>query len=133
MRPNKKMLALLGMGHAITDINQGALTVILTFLPYLTQLKVGVVMLAFNIGSSIIQPLFGIMSDRFKAPWLIPLGCFLAGFGMASTGLTNSYLMLLLSVLISGLGVAAYHPEGSKFARFASGERKASGMSFFFR
>jgi len=47
MRPNKKMLSLLGMGHAITDINQGALPVILTFLPYLTQLKVGVVMLVF--------------------------------------------------------------------------------------
>lgn len=131
MRPNKKILALLGMGHAITDVNQGALPVILTFLPYLTQLKVGVVMLAFNVSSSVIQPLFGIMSDRFKAPWLIPLGCLLAGFGMASTGFTNSYFMLLLAVLISGLGVAAYHPEGSKFARFASGERKASGMSLF--
>jgi FSR family fosmidomycin resistance protein-like MFS transporter len=27
--------------------------------------------------------------------------------------------------------VAAYHPEGSKFARFACGERKASGMSLY--
>jgi MFS transporter, FSR family, fosmidomycin resistance protein len=34
-------------------------------------------------------------------------------------------------VLISGVGVAAYHPEGSKFAAYTSGRRRASGMSLF--
>jgi FSR family fosmidomycin resistance protein-like MFS transporter len=29
------------------------------------------------------------------------------------------------------VGVAAYHPEGSKFASYVSGSRRASGMSFF--
>ncbi|HHW41776.1 MAG TPA: MFS transporter [Syntrophomonadaceae bacterium] len=131
MKMNKKLLGLLGTGHAVTDINQGALTVILTFFPHLSQLQVGAAMLAFNLSSSVIQPLFGIFSDRFRAAWLIPLGCLFAGLGMAFTGFTGGYLPLLLAVLISGLGVAAYHPEGSKFARFASGERKASGMSLF--
>ncbi len=84
------------MGHAITDINQGALSVILTFLPYLIKLKAEVVMFAFNISSSVIQPLFGIMSDHFKSPLAYSFGCFLASFGMTSTGLTNSYFMLLL-------------------------------------
>lgn len=77
--------------------------------------------MSFNISSSVVQPLFGVMSDRFKAPWFIPLGCFLAGFGMASTGFAKDYMVLLFAVLISGFGVAAYHPEGSKFARFAIG------------
>lgn len=131
---NKKILALLGAGHAVTDVNQGALSMVLAFLqPVLTlsQLQVGVVMLAFNLSSSIIQPVFGIFSDRFQAAWLIPVGCLLAGLGMAFTGFSHSYPILLLAALISGLGVAAYHPEGSKFARFASGPRKASGMSLF--
>ena len=34
-------------------------------------------------------------------------------------------------IVVSGLGVAAFHPEGSKFAAYASGRRRASGMSFF--
>ena len=34
-------------------------------------------------------------------------------------------------MLASGLGVAAYHPEGSKFASYVSGDRRASGMSLF--
>lgn len=131
MKMNKRLLGLLGLGHAVTDLNQGALSVILTYFTHLSQLQVGAAMLAFNLSSSVIQPLFGIFSDRFRAAWLIPTGCLFAGLGMAATGFTKGYLPLLLAVLVSGLGVAAYHPEGSKFARFASGERKASGMSLF--
>ena len=134
MKMNKKALALLGTGHAVTDINQGALPIILVFLQpvfALSQLQVGIVMMAFNLSSSIIQPLFGVMSDRFKAAWLVPLGCLTAGLGMAFTGFAPSFPTLLLAALVSGLGVAAYHPEGSKFAHLASGDRKASGMSLF--
>ena len=97
----------------------------------LSQLQVGLVMLAFTLSSSIVQPLFGVLSDRFRAVWLIPLGCLLAGVGIAFTGFSPNYTFLLAAGLLSGLGVAAYHPEGSKFARFASGERKASGMSLY--
>lgn len=128
------MLSLLGIGHAITDIGQGALPMILAYLQpvlLLSQLQVGIVMLAFTLSSSIVQPVFGVLSDRFRAVWLIPLGCLLAGLGIAMTGFAPNYMLLLLAGLLSGLGVAAYHPEGSKFARFASGDRKASGMSLF--
>ncbi|MDY0389729.1 MAG: MFS transporter [Desulfobulbus oligotrophicus] len=131
---NKKVLALLGFGHAITDIIQGGLTMMLAFLqPVLTlsQLQVGMVMLAFNLSSSVIQPAFGIFSDRFRAAWLIPTGCLLAGVGMSLTGFMPNYTLLLVASLIAGLGVAAYHPEGSKYARCASGSRKASGMAIF--
>lgn len=134
MKINKKVLSLLGTGHAITDIGQGALPMILAYLQpvlLLSQLQVGIVMLAFTLSSSIVQPVFGVLSDRFRAVWLIPLGCLLAGLGIAVTGFSPNYAFLLVAGLISGLGVAAYHPEGSKFARFASGERKASGMSLY--
>lgn len=131
---NKKVLLILGTGHAITDINQGAIPMVLAFMQPvlgLSQLQVGIVMLAFSITSSVIQPIFGVLSDRFRAVWLIPLGCLLAGLGMSFSGFSPNYHLLLAAALFSGLGVAAYHPEGSKFARFASGPRKASGMSLF--
>jgi FSR family fosmidomycin resistance protein-like MFS transporter len=97
----------------------------------LSQFQVGLAMLVFNVSSSVIQPAFGIFSDRVRAPWLIPLGCFLAGLGMSLTGISFNYPLLLLAVLISGLGIAAYHPEGSKYARYSSGGKKATGMSIF--
>ena len=34
-------------------------------------------------------------------------------------------------MLAGGLGVAAFHPEGAKFAAYASGRKRASGMSYF--
>jgi FSR family fosmidomycin resistance protein-like MFS transporter len=33
--------------------------------------------------------------------------------------------------VLSGIGVAAFHPEGSRFANYVSGARRASGMSLF--
>ncbi|SFG26226.1 MFS transporter, FSR family, fosmidomycin resistance protein [Desulfotomaculum arcticum] len=131
---NKKVLALLSTGHVVTDLNQGALPMMLAFLQpafSLTQLQVGIVMLAFNLSSSVIQPVFGVLSDRFTAYWLIPTGCLLAGLGMSLTGFSPNYHMLLLAALVSGLGIAAFHPESSKYSRFASGPRKATGMSLF--
>lgn len=131
---NRKIIGLLGLGHAVTDLVQGALTMLLAFLQPtlgLTQLQVGMVMLAFNVSSSVIQPAFGVFSDRFHAAWLIPSGCLLAGVGMAAAGYMPNYPLLMLAALISGIGVAAYHPEASKLTRRASGDRKASGMSLF--
>ena len=37
----------------------------------------------------------------------------------------------MLVVAISGLGVAAFHPEGARYANHASGSRRGTGMSFF--
>jgi FSR family fosmidomycin resistance protein-like MFS transporter len=63
--------------------------------------------------------------------WLLPAGVALAGIGIALAAAAPSYWLVILLVIVSGLGVAAYHPEGSKFAAYASGSKRASGMSLF--
>jgi MFS transporter, FSR family, fosmidomycin resistance protein len=88
-------------------------------------------MLASTASSSVTQPLFGLWSDRRGAIWLLSAGVAVAGAGIALATVAPSYPVLLLLVVVSGVGVAAYHPEGSKFAAFASGRRRASGMSLF--
>src|SRR5947209_4534696 len=88
-------------------------------------------MLASTVSSSLVQPLFGLWSDRRGAIWLLPLGVGLAGLGIALAADAPSYWSCLALVALSGIGVAAYHPEGSKFAAYASGRRRASGMSAF--
>jgi MFS transporter, FSR family, fosmidomycin resistance protein len=81
--------------------------------------------------SSVIQPFFGLWSDRRGALWLLPAGVAVAGIGIALAAAAPSYWLVVVFVLVSGLGVAAYHPEGSKFAAYTSGRRRASGMSLF--
>src|SRR5207245_5179095 len=87
--------------------------------------------LAATISSSVVQPLFGYLSDRVSLPWLMPLGPALGGLGVALVGFAPTYPLTFAAVLLSGIGVAAFHPEGSRFANYLSGSRRASGMSLF--
>jgi FSR family fosmidomycin resistance protein-like MFS transporter len=87
--------------------------------------------LASTISSSVVQPIFGIFSDNRPIPALMPLGVLLAGVAIALAGVAPSYLLIFLCVVVSGIGVAAFHPEAARFANYVSGSRRARGMSFF--
>ena len=131
---DKRAMAALSAGHCATDFANGALPALLPFLVDrfdLSYTLAATVMLASAASSSLIQPLFGAWSDRRGALWLLPSGVAVAGIGIALAAVSPSYWLVLLLVVVSGLGVAAYHPEGSKFAAYASGRRRASGMSLF--
>jgi FSR family fosmidomycin resistance protein-like MFS transporter len=62
---------------------------------------------------------------------LLPAGVAIGAVGLGVATAMPSYPLLLVFVVLSGIGVAAYHPEASKFAAYASGRRRASGMSLF--
>jgi MFS transporter, FSR family, fosmidomycin resistance protein len=131
---DSRAITALSAGHFATDFSNGMLPALLPFFVTrfdLSYTQVGTLMLVSALASSIIQPVFGLWSDRRGAVWLLPLGVFLAGTGMALAAASPSYGLCLLFVTVSGLGTAAYHPEGSKFAAFVSGSRRASGMSLF--
>jgi FSR family fosmidomycin resistance protein-like MFS transporter len=131
---DRRGMASLSAGHLATDMAQGTVPAILVFLVPklgLSNTLAGAVVLVSAFSSSIVQPLFGLWSDRKGAMWLLPGGVALAAAGVAVAALAESYAMLLAAVFLSGLGVAAFHPEGSKFASFVSGSRRASGMAVF--
>jgi MFS transporter, FSR family, fosmidomycin resistance protein len=131
---NRKAMAALSSGHLVSDFAAGALPALLPFLVKrfdLSYTLAAVVMLAWAVSSSVIQPLFGLWSDRRGALWLLPAGLVAGGIGIALAAAAPAYWLVLLFVVLSGLGTAAYYPEGSKFAAYASGERRASGMSLF--
>jgi FSR family fosmidomycin resistance protein-like MFS transporter len=134
MKINKKALAILSAGHLVTDVNQGALPAILPFFKEALNLSyttAGTILLFGNLTSSVIQPAFGYLSDRRPIGWFLPLAPFIACLGMSLTGLTSNYFLLLLCVIVSGFGIASFHPEGFKTAYFFTGEKKATGMSIF--
>jgi MFS transporter, FSR family, fosmidomycin resistance protein len=131
---DKRAMAALSSGHAATDFANGALPALLPFFVErfdLSYTLAATLMLASAFSSSVIQPFFGLWSDRRGAIWLLPAGVAVAGIGIALAADAPSYWLVLACVLVSGVGVAAYHPEGSKFAAYTSGRRRASGMSLF--
>jgi len=131
---NKKALALLSIGHLVTDLNPGALPILLPFFKeslHLSYTMAGGILLFGNLTSSVIQPIFGYFSDQHPRGWILPFAPLLACMGMAATGFISAYPLLILAVAASGLGVASFHPEGFKTAHFFTGEKKATGMSIF--
>src|SRR5436309_14788688 len=127
-------MAALSSGHCATDFANGALPALLPFFVEkfdLSYTLAAAAVLASAVSSSIVQPLFGLWSDRRGAIWLLPGGVALGGIGIALASVAPTYSLVLVCVVVSGLGVAAFHPEGSKFAAFAGGRRRASAMSLF--
>jgi MFS transporter, FSR family, fosmidomycin resistance protein len=131
---DKRAMAALSSGHLAVDFSNGALPALLPFFVDRFELSytlAGVLVLASTFSSSLIQPAFGLWSDRRGAIWLLPAGVAIAGVGISLAAASPTYGLVAACVVVSGLGVAAYHPEGSKFAAYASGRRRASGMSLF--
>ncbi len=132
-RVDARSMSRLSMGHSFVDLCQGSVPALLPTLIVVHHLNLAsataLISIA-SIGSAVIQPLFGIWSDRITAPVLAPLGVLLASLGIASIGFCSNYPQLALAVGLSGLGVALFHPEGARMAHLVGGG-SVRGMSYF--
>ncbi|HEU0257423.1 MAG TPA: MFS transporter [Microbacteriaceae bacterium] len=119
--------------HLFDDLYQGAVPAMLPF--FVAERHYGYVAaagitLAATLLSSVVQPLFGLLTDRHPMPWLVPAGLSVAGLGIALSGLVDSYLWTWCAIALSGVGVASYHPESTRLARAAS-DGSHVGMSWY--
>ena len=125
----------LAIGHLVTDMQAGALPIVLPHLKELFSLsyaQMATIVLTQNITSSVIQPVFGYITDKRSLPALLPYCAALAGAGFAAVGWVSSYALLLLTVIIIGVSSASYHPQASKTVNFLSDENsKAQNMGLF--
>jgi len=131
---NLKIIAILSLSHLCIDLTGSAIPALMAIIRELLALnytQVGFTIMVSNLTSSIIQPCFGYFSDRVEVKWLLPISVLLTYGGFSLIGLAPSYTVLLMFVFINGLGVAVYHPEGFKTTHFFTGDKKATGMSFF--
>lgn len=125
---------LMMIAHLCDDLNQGALVAVIPFLVLhngYSYAEVTALLLASNAASAIIQPLFGWLGDKKPRPWLMAAGIFLAGIGMAGVGVLPNYPLIMASAMLSGIGVAMFHPEGGRLGNLTAGEQKGKGMSIF--
>lgn len=133
-RRKRRYSYLLMVAHMCDDINQGALVATIPFLVLYSGYSyaaTAALLFASNAASAVIQPLFGWLGDKTSRPWFMALGIFLAGLGMTGIGLFSDYAFIMVSAVVSGIGVAMFHPEGGRLANLVAGEKKGSGMSIF--
>ena len=124
---------MLSVGHACVDVYQGAVASLVPFFVAeraYSYAAVSGIVLAASLLSSVAQPVFGALTDRWAMPWLLPVSTVLGGLGIALSGVSGSYAWTLAFVAVSGIGVAAYHPESARVARRVS-EGSHSAMAWF--
>ncbi|MEU1364710.1 MFS transporter [Streptomyces sp. NPDC005803] len=122
-----------GAAHAVDDLYQGLVP---ACVPYFvldrgySYVAASGLTLAAALGSSVPQPFIGVAVDRYRLNRLAPAGLAVAGIGLGLSGLVRPYAAVWLLILLSGLGVAMFHPAAGKAAREAAGD-SASAMSVF--
>jgi FSR family fosmidomycin resistance protein-like MFS transporter len=127
-------LFLLVAGHIVVDATQNILPVLLPLAKVtfgLSYTQVGLVAALLSLTSSLTQPVFGWLADRWRTDWLLPAGVAWTALFMGTTGIAPSYPFLLLAVGLAGLGTAAYHPKASVGVAAVAGIRKGAAMSLF--
>ncbi len=127
-------LRLLTLAHVVNDMNQGVLPAMIPWLvlhSHLSLAAAATLVLAANLLGSVVQPLFGYLSDKHSTAWVIPVAIVVATAGTATIGLAPTLPLMLLGAMLSGFGVAAFHPEASRFSAYFAGAKRASGMSLF--
>ena len=131
---DRRSVSVLAAGHLCIDLCQGAVPAFLPFLiaeRHFSYAAAAGLVLATSLASSVIQPLFGSLADRFAAPWFMPVGLLVAGLGLTGAGLATGFWQTALAMMVSGIGVATFHPEAARWMNLVAGERRATAMSIF--
>ncbi len=129
-----RRLFAISFGHFLNDSMQAvvpALFPILEKTMNLSYMQVGWIAFALNMTSSIMQPVFGMYSDKKPSPFLLPLGMFSSMLGMIGLAFAPNFIIVIISVLFIGLGSAVFHPEGARVAYMAAGAKRGLAQAIY--
>ncbi len=127
-------LALLSMAHMTIDLYSaalGALQPLLVAKLGFSLTEAGILGGLLLFSSSVMQPLYGYLSDRFHTRLFTVLSPALAGVFISSLGLAPAYGWLVPLVVLGGVGVAAFHPQASSMASAMAVAGRGRWMAVF--
>ena len=125
---------LVAAGHGVIELSSQFLPVMYPLVKEtmgLNYTQIGLLALVASLGTSVAQPLFGYVSDRWDPRWMSVLSVAWIGLIMGLVGLAGSYAMLALIIGLGVLGSAAYHPPGATIASSSGAGRRGASVSIF--
>lgn len=128
------ILFAISMVHLLNDTMQSAIPALFPILRdslTLSYGQIGWISFAMNITASVFQPLVGLYSDIRPRPYILPLGVCFTLIGIVTLAFAPAYSIILLAVTCIGLGSSIFHPESSRVAYLAAGERRGLAQSIF--
>lgn len=130
---NWQRMRLWASAHAVDDFYQGLVPAAVPYFVlerHFSYLGASGLAMAATLGSALPQVAIGMLADRRRLSWMSPLGLTLAGVGAGLAGLAPGYVLVFGCLLLSGFGVAMFHPPAGRDARRAAGG-SAMAMSYF--
>ncbi|MDE1984869.1 MAG: MFS transporter [Gammaproteobacteria bacterium] len=128
------VLGAISFSHLLNDMMQSLIVAIYPLLKgdfHLSFLQVGLITLTFQLTASLLQPLVGIVTDKRPMPYSLPIGMCFTLSGLVLLAVAPSFGILLIAVALIGSGSSVFHPESSRVARMASGDRFGFAQSVF--
>lgn len=93
--------------------------------------QIGVITLTFQMTASLLQPFVGLYTDKRPQPFSLAIGMACSLAGLLVLAFAGNFTMLLVAVGMIGVGSSIFHPEASKVAYMAGGERRGLAQSIF--
>lgn len=134
-RINYPAIGILSLSHLLNDLYSNYLPQMLPFLvvliPGFTVTRAALLVSAFTVSSSFVQPVFGYFLDGKGQRWLVYVGTLWMAVTLSMAGIVHSYSLLVVIAAVAGLGTAAFHPQASTMVNVLAGSRKAVLLSIF--
>lgn len=127
-------LILFSLGHYFVDLYSGALGALQPLLVKQHGLRLAEAGLLGGVlvfSSSVTQPAYGYLSDRWRTRLFAALGPAVAGIFISALGVAPGYIWLLAAVLLGGAGISAFHPQATSRATLAMQEKRGRAMAIF--
>jgi len=133
-RINKAAIIALSAGHFWVDTYSGFIIPILPLIATKLNISlslVGLIITISSLGSSLLQPFYGLISDFFKRRFFIFWGLILSSIFISFTGYAHKYWILALMLFLGNMGTGFYHPQASSLIGYLSKNKINKFMGLF--
>ena len=128
------VLVILGSTHLLNDLMQSLIPASYPVLKEsygLDFVQIGLITLTFQIAGALLQPIVGMATDRYPAPYSPVVGMMFTLSGLINLAFAQTFEMILISVALIGIGSSIFHPEATRMARYAAGGQQGLAQGIF--
>ncbi|MDR1864544.1 MAG: MFS transporter [Bacteroidales bacterium] len=128
------ILLYLSLAHLFNDTFQSTVVAVYPVIRdslSLTFGQIGLIAFVYQICASVLQPVAGVLFDRYPKTWYLSAGTLSTMTGLLILAFSQSVASVMLAVVFVGLGSSVIHPEASRLTHFASGGRHGLAQSVF--
>ncbi|MBI4875186.1 MAG: MFS transporter [Acidobacteria bacterium] len=127
-------LILLSLGHFCVDLYSSALAALQPLLIdklHFSLTQAGVLGGVMIFSSSVLQPVYGYLSDRYRSRLFSALAPAVAGVFISALGMAPSFGWLCAMVALGAAGVASFHPQASSRVGMSTTANRGRWMAVF--